>query len=1195
MPLGPFDITATRIVALGTRFTEFVQRLLDVEMRAHSVAGHLLTYNIVETTADGGVDAATRQAPSGSDWLPPGDTAWQFKRYDLYPEACAAELTGARWAREMIQAGASYVMVLGSELTDQKIAARQKKLADKAVELRLIREDQRARIRVYDANQLARWASRFPSLAVSRLSGGPGSSAIDFDSWSGKGTYRTRWTPDSSREAAASSIRVQIAAPGPVELRVQGPSGIGKTRLVLEALRDEGLRGLVAYVDDERFVDGQLIEHLIEDGRTAILVVDECAAARHVKLRDKLPADSAVKLITIGDAGAAATRSPIVGMAVMPAESTDEFLRFEYPQFGPEARRFITDHGQGYMRWTIVLADRLRTADSAQAADLIARDDIEQFITDLLPGGQDFFCATILALLERVGWDGELRYQLETLARFAGVDVETLERAGRELEERGLLIRQGRYRAITPHPLAVMLAADAWTREGGRIIPDLLPELDQPMALSLFGRVAQLGSFQPATAVLPLLLSSDGPFSSLAEIESRGISRLTIQLAIVLPDEMTTHLGELIEGAPLAQLQRLLNSKQDLIWALEKLVWHRRTFEKAANSLLRLALSESQADRNAPATRAWLDLFGSLLPATAAPTAQRSRYLEGVSADPDSGPRLLAARAAARVLVPHETVAVSGELQGGVLVEPRGAAETYEELADYRRAAIGVLSRLRHDPQPDVAETAETVLLDAMQYTIADESVGDALADVLLQFGGAAQQRLRQRAEHLLSLFERHRQDDAAFIDKVQSLLTRLPALSGTAQIEFLAHIPRWDLEEGELQRRLHEALSALSSPEDRAAVLGLLTEELPAAWELGYTLATILGESPDVVNALTLNYRTNPEAILGFLASQVQNGDEQAFDRFLEGDSAQHLDLRSRLRISARGPASPRARERIMAGLSELSVLEGTATLFGWHRNVTADEALTLIADWSSRISSQLDYNALIDWISSWLLGQEVLADELQDLLWTTLAMRAHYPDVGQRQWAWSQLAGKVIARHCGEVARLILDLVQSQSVMISAGHDEADVLRASAAAHPQEVWEYVAAHLMRRSWRVQMEVRGWLVEALPSETVTAWVGTDLERARLVASIASPGGDEPTPVARFLLTEFGTDDQIRSSLWGQFISGFWWGPESEHIAGQIGQLRGWRQRSSEPLAVREWAREMITYLDEQRQRALEREAEERF
>src|SRR3546814_758092 len=134
----------------------------------------------------------------------------------------------------------------------------------------------------------------------------------------------------------------------------------------------------------------------------------------------------------------------------------------------PEMRRFVAAHSRGNPRWTILFADRVAGASDAQAADLIARNDIEQFVATLLPEGRGFFCSAVLALLERVGWDGELRYQLELLASFAGVSIDEMEFAAAKLSQQGLLNTLGRYRAIAPHPLAVYLAARSEERRVGK-------------------------------------------------------------------------------------------------------------------------------------------------------------------------------------------------------------------------------------------------------------------------------------------------------------------------------------------------------------------------------------------------------------------------------------------------------------------------------------------------------------------------------------------------------------------------------------------------------------------------------------------------------------------------------------------------------------------------------------------------------
>jgi hypothetical protein len=140
-----------------------------------------------------------------------------------------------------------------------------------------------------------------------------------------------------------------------------------------------------------------------------------------------------------------------------------------------------------------------------------------------------------------------------------------------------------------------------------------LPSLSEEMALALFQRVADLGRFEPARSVLPQLLSEQGPFGSLEALAHGESGKLLTQLAIVLPDEVAVHLSSLISAASLDYLLGETAGRRDMVWTLEKLVWHRRTFESAANSLLRLALAENETWAN-NATGTWVDLFGTMLP-----------------------------------------------------------------------------------------------------------------------------------------------------------------------------------------------------------------------------------------------------------------------------------------------------------------------------------------------------------------------------------------------------------------------------------------------------------------------------------------------------------------------------------------------------------------------------------------------------
>ena len=58
-----------------------------------------------------------------------------------------------------------------------------------------------------------------------------------------------------------------------------------------------------------------------------------------------LPPRGVPARLALGDVGAATTRAPVISVGGLPEGQTDTFLRTNYAQLSPEARRFVTDEG----------------------------------------------------------------------------------------------------------------------------------------------------------------------------------------------------------------------------------------------------------------------------------------------------------------------------------------------------------------------------------------------------------------------------------------------------------------------------------------------------------------------------------------------------------------------------------------------------------------------------------------------------------------------------------------------------------------------------------------------------------------------------------------------------------------------------------------------------------------------------------
>jgi hypothetical protein len=1185
---GPFNVPAESVTRLGASFTPVVNRLLDLEAASAGLSGESLTTTYKENMGDEGVDAGLRRATK-TRWIPAGNSAWQFKAGDKSPAECAAELDKSPAALEVMMAGGSYRMVLGAALNDKKIRKRRQELEAKAKALGVT--PAAGMIEVLDANALARWIEAHPTLAVSPVLGGIDTVAQNYASWSRSNRHVSIWVPSTSRELLRTRVQALVTGSNQLDLHIAGASGLGKTRAVMESFRGTPYESLVLYIHAADALSPNLVPRLLNQHRAGVVVVDDCGGKRHEGLAQVLPVNSKLRLVTIGEPDSYIPQSPQVVLEPLSNDVLDDIVKRNEPNLWTEARRVVVDAAGGNVRWALLLANGVMR-ENVNPSELITADAIRAFITKTLPGGLDFLACSALALFTRIGYERELSEELDLVAGALGFDPADLRAAARALQENGLLSAQGRYRSIAPHPLAIYLANVGWQEFGDRIVQSLLPQIPLHMADRLFTRAGQMGNASATASAVAHILGPNGPFSSLESISVGGNSRLLIQLSIIAPDEVVQHLAELLEAASLENLQHASGVRRDLVWSLGKLVWHSRTFEQAADALLRLALAENETYSN-NATGTWSELFGLMLPGTAARPAVRLRYLERHATDVRAVARKLVAGAAASALTPHESILVSGELQGGFIVEARGTPSTYEEAWEYQRGAIKLLGSLARDVALGVREQALNALVTAIHPLLSNVHVREFFFDTLGGLDEQGLRRVRTEAAHLEALFARATDVDDR-VDGLELLKQKLPATSPEEELQVLAHARRWDFEDGELQTRVLDVLRKL--PQTRVlAVVGQLLrqEDLPAAYELGAGLHATMPSSmvPEFLAGLADG--SNSPALVGYLQEQVEAGVDDAFDAFLDSELGQALPPATRIGLTVRARPSEAGWERLESLLPGVPVSQAAARLFGWHIDMPMPRLAWLLTLWLPTICDQLDYNAAVDFVAMVLHRHAETQLDVDPLVGRLVAARTSYPELGQQGWDWAQLAKRQLTSDPMGLVQTLAVLLEKGSLHIFAGTEESQVFEDALAAAGEQAVRFVLDKIHAGSWIMQMNLRGWVKPLYELPVAADWIGDNAERATTVASITHVAGDEPNATVRLLLDRFGSDDRVGGELAGNFISGSWTGNESDRIAGQIEQLQKWISSQGEPQGVKRWARRMVVNLQRRQATVLQEEAEE--
>ena len=1102
--LGPFSVSPRQIMDLGTNFATFVNELLRLELASAGLSGGHLATTYRENVSDEGVDTGLRHAVE-TRYLPAGDSAWQFKAGDLEPAKCREELGKAIAALDVLRSGGVYRLAVGADLTAAKVRRRrialEKEAADRGID---VGPDT---FIVFNASDLAEWASGYPALALSPIVGGLGEAAIPFRAWSESRHMGGTWVDSPSRQSLAAEVRRRVIDPAAASLHVEGVSGVGKTRTVLEAVRGQDFEALVVYVPAADPMTPQVLKSLHIHGRQAVVIVDECDARQHELLSEQLPSASTVKLITIGEPSGYTPPVRPYQLEGLEPDALWTMIRDYQPGLPREHCQVVVNTADGNAKLAQLLANDILGQPRRTAVELLTEDAIGSFVTRALPGGSAFLACCALALLPAVGFDDGPSHEPARLAAAFDMTVNDLRAATADLDRAGLISRQGRYRAVTPHPLALYLAAHAWRDRHHEIEQRLLPTLDVTVAERLFQRAVDSGVLDTASAVVERLLAPGGLYAQL-DVWGRGAeSMLLVHFANLAPRATCDYLEALVAGTTDEQLADA-PSHTVLIWAAERLAWHTATFPRAADLLLRLATTAVTIDQDLPddlsrntAVRSWTDLFGVHLPTTAARPTDRLHYLRATATSPDERRRILSADAARRVLSINEISSAAPAMQGAVLIEQQGVPADDDEAIRYVCGAIDLLAELARDPNSDVAGRATRHLVNTIHpYVVrVRPEIRDHLATTIAALPEPGLTSARTALTRLEALFERtHNQNpdqSAVGREHLAQFRARIPTATAEQELDALAGAGRWDFRDGSLPRRLTDAARVL--PDQGVSQLLMILQRRPEVmFEIGYALGELAPDDDQVCDQLVADALDDSAALVGYLTACVQAGSGQAFDDLLDRPELD-IDELTRLRVSTEGPLTARAWTRVSALLHRVSPTHGADALQRWHSDLTIARLRERVAGWLPHIDSPDDYAAVLNLVAAAATSQPDEIVEMDGVIADLVARRrenTRLPDRGH--WAWEQLARQQLASRPDAVVTVLTDLMEADVYPDSPAAGDDSLVRDAVAAAGSAGWQIMMERRIQGSRRVRDAAGGWLGNATDVGTVRDWVDHDLEPA---------------------------------------------------------------------------------------------------
>jgi hypothetical protein len=1222
----------------------FFADLLRAETRRLGLPVTSVNISSRTNVPDGGVDAAIDVGvPQGSGLATTGRTVFQVKAGEFKPwqpavirdelfgngDPASRESLGAP-VRACMDSGGRYLLVCtGSDLTEQQRAEALGYIQAAFVGCGYVDPC----VDVLSQNQLIALLQPLPSLSLV-LNGNGGGPFESYRRWADHDQMRMPFKPGGPQadfiNGLADEIRKHVAA---IHVHVRGEPGIGKTRLVLEALRPADLWPLVIYCDGPAKIrDSELFYALLKDDNpfSLILVVDECDADTRSTLWDKLKhAGPRVKLVTIYSEFDDTTGNTTYMTAPPLADDRIIDILQEYLPAAESANRWA-EFCSGSPRVAHVVGLNLKN----NPEDLLKSPDTvnlwDRYIcggdkADSLQVGQRRVTLRRVALFKRFGFGPAVVAEAKAIAALcAGDDPSITWARFQELvhELRARKILQGENTLyITPKLLHIKLWVDWWEVYGGTFSLDDLASAVPPQLLDWFLEMSRYAEqSQTAQKVFKTLLDENGPFQQSGLLKDPRGARFFLSLTEAAPAAALQSLNNTVGIWSKGELLDFTTGRREVVWALERIAVWRELFVGAARLLRKLADAENEKHIGNNATGVFAELFtpgqGPVAPSEASPEERFPVLKEALEHESKECRRIALLACDNALQTGHFSKLVGAEHQGLKRQPALWVPKTWGELFDaYRRVWYLLKDRLDQMPEDERIQALDVMLNNSRGLTsmanlapMVTETLTEFLAkpyvdkrkviavvEAVLHYDVKGYEPSVREAWEAL-----HR---SLVTDDFHSMMQRYVAMD----------LLEDKFDEGEHTDKAQpkiEALAddAIATPELlKPELTWLVTDDAKNGFNFGFSLGVRDHEFSLLPDLIDSQRHATANASVFFLGGYLRALRERSADAWEALMDVLAVDpaLKSHVpELTWRSGLTDRAAVRVLE-LAKAGVVPVGAFRFFAYGGVIRQMSQARFAEWIEFLLTEGSRNAAscaIDLSHFYFrMGKSELPlpDELMFKALTAPALFVRSDDrrnATNEDYEWTEIATEYVDQHperSVELASLMLKHFREEGTIVGAFHSQTNkVLEKILQRFAAELWPRIAGYLGppidSRAFHIYHWLREGALALIPAELVWKWVEQDVEKrawyvAQFVPSVFP--GDERSASARDVLVRYGSRRDVRSNLIANFSTETWWGPESGHAQQKLEQLRAWKQGETNPNVLR-WLNDYIASVEHRVERA---------
>tara|TARA_R110000850_G_scaffold32282_14_gene88661 strand:+ start:13775 stop:17713 length:3939 start_codon:yes stop_codon:yes gene_type:complete len=1221
-----FDLSTDDLSTLDSKkAVEAFRDLLWAECRRNQIPTSELKISTLEIP-DGGIDAEFSasskiiakdsfldggacffQIKAGQSWKP-----WQrtFAKKELLNKQGNL---GSEVHRCLTEDGWYVLVCFGNDLTSDRII----KTRENIKEILSSEGFPDAKVKIWGQHQLLGHFNRFPFLSLQIL----GRNKYKLDSWASWDTAGEMSVPlelGEAQQQLLDEIRRLVRDRDVSHIRIIGEPGLGKTRLVHEALSESDLRPLVIYVPHaEDFQKSQLFHDLLnpEADYYLILVLDECRPRDCDEIWDRLSNHSERCMVITLD-----------HESYNPGKQDFEELNCPFLE-DEQVENIInayTGNVSNSRRWAELCSGVPRVAHAVGRNLLTNPDEIlktpsmklvwDRFISgyseiDSIEARQKQLVLRFIALFQRFGFESPVQVEGEIIAKLINdndpaITYSRFQQIVQKLRHQKIL--QGKSTLfIAPKLLHIHLWTQFWEFHGRhQLIEELINNVN-PELMSWFVRMfSYAGESRVALEKVKKVLGPNGPFGKHVLAFSKVECRFIYELSNASPEYTLDCIERVIEQASFEDLHSFHEGRQDIVRALEVIAVWPRYFERAARMLRKMALSENSSYAN-NSTGVFKELFSfapGQMASTGAPPAVRISVLKETLENNSPDMRRLGIQACKTALSKQAGMRIVGREYQGLKNAPLWTPETWGEVFDAIRSVWELLYDTSRVWDDSIRQEANHCLVGSaiglLRVTSLSKQVLETI-EFLIEDEATDLQELVQG----IARIKRYWKDsyEKNVIDRLEEIDLKITGTSFSDRVRRIVHLSGLDDycdENGPdlvmFNKRVAEL--ALEASESKTKFQVILPELVRgtnnAVFQFGFEFAKL--DKRKCLEKIYETYRTaEHEAtsllLSGYLAA-VFYEDSQEWEDVVEG-LLSDVDFANLIGPIIRNSGySDRIilsmLSRYDTGVLDLSCLRsfGYADCFKQIQETTFLEFVKrLTAGGLTSYAIELFDFRYCDKQQRKQLPEEETVQALQDF--SNDGTRSSTAD-----YHWSEVAKLLIHQYpmrSTDVFNIALLRVANEHWYLDDYNSAYKLILSIIDSDPEKYWQIMRNHLKIADRSQRSRLIHWLgpksefgseglmgpLPLFPMDAVFEWVAEDPETRAYELTKAVPktlGRDKAGAWARELLNRYGDQENVRSGLLAHFWSGGWRGSLSDRYRSLRDKARGWLEQETS-LRVRQW------------------------